>query len=460
MTSSTASDGDSVADAAPVVGKPDDIAQWPASSLFESMAEDRLLCADVVRAHADRIERLNPAINAIVQSAVERALSEATTFDSQGPGSDRRSGLGGLPFTAKDNFETQGVVTAIGMLDRAGTTPDNDAALIQHTRRLGGILLGKTNCPPGGAGLYTDNDVYGRTNNPYDHARTPGGSSGGEAAAIATGMSPFGFGTDSGGSVRVPAHFCGIAAVLPTARLLPVAGVLDDDGPIGPISDPRTRVGIMARTVTDLEFVLRRLLPIKSLREPTAPLAFHGHGSALASLRIAVHTDNEIAPPTDETTSTLKTAAATLEAVCEFVSETAPPAEHDLTHEVWRSYGGKMPSGELYSLMRRWDAYRREMMVFFSSFDALISPVFDTPAPVHGRIEVEGEGVSYTTPYSLTECPSAVVRCGTSPEGLPIGVQIVAAPWRDDVVLTIAAHLEEALGGWSPPPEQAIRGAE
>jgi amidase len=443
-----------------MVTETDDITLWPASSLFHSMTEGRLLSTDVVTACARKIERLNAAINAVVQSAVDRALSEATAFDRSRSGSDRRSGIRGLPFTAKDNFETQGIVTAIGMPQRAGVIPEDDAALIQHTRRLGGILLGKTNCPPGGAGLYTDNDVYGRTNNPYDRARTPGGSSGGEAAAIATGMSPFGFGTDSGGSVRVPAHFCGIAAVLPTARLLPVAGVLDDDGPIGPISDPRTRVGIMTRTVADLEFVLRRLLPIKSLREPTVPLSFQEHGSTLARLRIAVHIDNGIAAPTEETASTLTSAAAALEGECALVSETAPPAEHDLTHGVWRSYGGKMPSAELYSLMRCWDAYRREMMVFFSSFDALICPVFDTPAPVHGRIELEGEGVGYTTPYSLTECPSAVVRCGTSPEGLPIGVQVVAAPWRDDVVLTIAAHLEEALGGWAPPPEQAIRGAE
>ena len=455
MTSSIANDGDRVADTAPVVREKDDITLWPASSLFQSMAEGRLLSADVVRAYADRIEQMNPALNAIVQSAVKRAFTEAKAFDRSRSGRDRSSGLRGLPFTAKDNFETQGVVTAVGMADRTGAIPESDAALIQHTRRLGGILLGKTNCPPGGAGLYTDNDVYGRTNNPYDRARTPGGSSGGEAAAIAAGMSLFGFGTDSGGSVRVPAHFCGIAAVLPTARLLPVAGVLDDDGPIGPISDPRTRVGIMARTVADLEFVLRRLLPIDSLREPTVPLAFHERPSTFASLRIAVHIDNGIAAPTDETTSTLKSAAAALEGVCAVVAETVPPAEHDLTHKVWRSYGGKMPSAELYSLMRRWDAYRREMMVFFSSFDALICPVFDSPAPVHGRIELKGEGVSYTTPYSLTESPSAVVRCGTSAEGLPIGVQIVAAPWRDEVVLSVAAHLEKALGGWSPPPEPA-----
>ena len=429
------------------------ITLWSVSSLSHALAVGELTSQKIVEAHIAKIDLLNPSINAIVQLPLERALDEARALDRTSPQSGRSS-LQGLPFTVKDNFETQGVVTAIGLPERKDVVSSQDAALVRHVRNLGGIMLGKTNCPPGGGGLFTDNEVYGRTNNPYDLSRTPGGSSGGEAAAIAAGMSPFGFGTDSGGSVRVPAHFCGIAAIVPTARLLPVSGVVDDEGPIGTISDPRTRVGIMARSVTDLSLVLRAITPIPATVESLVPLP--GKNAAdvsLSELSVAVQTDNGIASPTETTRATVAVAARMLEQAGACVSEAdLPPGGHELTHEVWRSYAGEMRTAELYSILRRWDLYRREVMTFFQAVDAILSPVFDTSAPEHGRIETNGEGVSYTTPYNLTDCPSVVVRCGTSDEGLPIGVQIVAAPWRDEVALAVAARLERELGGWSPPP--------
>lgn len=314
--------------------------------------------------------------------------------------------------------------------------------------------MGKTNCPPWGGGIYTENEVYGRTNNPYDLSRTPGGSSGGAAAAVASGMSPFALGTDSGGSVRLPAHFCGIAAILPTARVLPVSGIIDDDGPIGAISDPRTRVGVMARSVADLDVLMRAITPVPMIEESNVPLGAKNPADVpLSELRVAVQTDNGIKTPTSETKDTIATAASTLEKIGASVQETrTPPGGHELTHEVWRSYAGEMRSDQLYSVMRRWDLYRREMMSFFEDFDVILCPVFDTPAPKHGIVEVDGEGVSYTTPYSLTDSPSVVVRCGTSDEGMPIGLQIVTAPWRDDVGLAVAMMFERVLGGWSPPP--------
>ena len=429
-----------------------DITQWSLSSQARALACGELSCSEVVAAHIAKIKASNPLINAIVQLASERALEEATIVD-RAP-QRRPSALRGLPFTVKDNFETQGVVTAIGMSERRDLIPSRDAALVSHVRCLGGVLLGKTNCPPGGGGLFTDNDVYGRTNNPYDLSRTPGGSSGGEAAAVAAGMSPYGFGTDSGGSVRVPAHFCGIAAILPTARLLPVSGVVDDEGPIGMISDPRTRVGVMARSVADLDLILRAITPIPATVESVVPLVPKNPAEvSLSNVRIAVQTDNGFAPPTEGTQRTIDDAAQILEhAGASMLEADLPIGGHELTHEVWRSYGGEMHTAELYSIMRRWDLYRREVMTFFQTFDAILCPVFDTPAPEHGTIETNGEGVSYTTPYSLTDSPSVVVRCGTSDEGLPIGLQIVAGPWRDEVALALAGRLEAELGGWSPPP--------
>ena len=145
---------------------------------------------------------------------------------------------------------------AIGDAERAGAIPDDDATVVARLRAAGAILLGKTNCPPYGGGIETDNPVYGRTNNPYDLERTPGGSSGGEAAAIAAGCSPCGLGTDSGASVRLPAHFCGLAALKPTSGRVPVTGVIDDLGQIGALGDPRTQVGILARSVADVALIL------------------------------------------------------------------------------------------------------------------------------------------------------------------------------------------------------------
>jgi amidase len=422
------------------------------TTLSELLTSGQTTSAEIVSAHLVWIAEQNPAINALVQLAEARASDEARHL-GQGPRLTSHSRLRGLPFTVKDNFETQGLVTAIGVPERKDEIPDRDASLVAHVRRQGGVLLGKTNCPPWGAGIITDNEVYGRTNNPYDLGRSPGGSSGGEAAAIAAGLSPFGFGTDSGGSVRIPAHFCGVAALLPTARTLPVTGVIDNDGPIGVISDPRTRVGIMARSVNDLWLVLDSITPARTDQEEVPP--WRPADSSVVSirdLRIALHTANGIVGPDADTIRTVLAAGQTLESEGADIEERLPPeGGHDLTMEVWRSYDGETPSRELYQVMRRWDALRVSFAKFFGQYDAIVCPVFDTVAPLHDE-ETDGLGISYTSPYSLTDCPVAVVRCGTSQDRMPIGVQVVGRPWRDDVVVAIATHLEGALGGWSPPP--------
>ena len=203
--------------------------------------------AELLATHLDRLETVNPLVNAVVRLAPD-ALDRATAADQALARGEEPGPLHGVPFTTKDNFETRGVVTAIGVPERAGTVPPADATAVAWLRAAGRILLGKTNCPPWGGGLETDNPLDGRTDNPYDRSRTPGGSSGGEAAAVAAALSPCGLGTDSGGSLRVPAHFCGVATLKPTNGLVPVTGVLDDDGPIGALSDPRTQPGPIARS--------------------------------------------------------------------------------------------------------------------------------------------------------------------------------------------------------------------
>ena len=170
-------------------------------------------------------------------------------------------------------------------------------------REAGAILIGKTNCPTYGGGIETDNPVHGRTNNPYDLGRTPGGSSGGEAAAIAAGCSPCGLGTDSGASVRLPAHFCGLAALKPTSGRVPVTGVIDDLGQIGSLGDPRTQIGILARSAADVALVLGAVAGPDARDGGVAPMPLREPGD-VRGLRVAMHTHNGLATPTRATIDT------------------------------------------------------------------------------------------------------------------------------------------------------------
>jgi len=232
---------------------PDQITGKPATALAALIAARMLSAVEVVDAHLRRIAEVNPAINAVVALDAERAMAAARAADS----AVDRGPLHGAPFTVKDNVAAAGLPMAIGAPERVGVVPDADATVVARLKQAGGILPGKTNCPPYGGGIETDNEVYGRTSNPYDLSRTPGGSSGGEAAIIAAGGSPCGLGTDAGAVVRLPAHFWGLASIKPTAQRVPVTGVLDDEAQIGALGDPRTQVGMLARSVADVAILLR-----------------------------------------------------------------------------------------------------------------------------------------------------------------------------------------------------------
>jgi amidase len=431
-----------------------DLTQATALGLAGLLRARTVSAVEVVDAHLRRIEEVNPAINAVVQVDAERALAQAAGADAALAQRGAVGPLHGVPFTVKDNLEAAGIEMAIGASERVGVVPSADATGVARMRAAGGILLGKTNCPPWGGGIETDNEVYGRTSNPYDLQRTPGGSSGGEAAIIGACGSPCGLGTDSGASVRVPAHFCGLAAIKPTSGRVPVTGVIDDLGQIGALGDPRTQVGVLARSVADVAAVLRVVagpdgrdggVPPVALGDP-ADVDLHG-------LRVAVQSDNALDPPTDDTAATIDAAADALRTAGATVREARHPhGGHELTLEVWLSYGGDIGGQELYALLRRWDAFRAAMLAFMDGHDLILCPVFPGPAPRHGATIAPGQTdpTSHTTPHSLTGWPAATVRCGTSAEGLPIGVQLVAAPWREDVALAGALALERDLGGWRP----------
>ena len=233
-----------------------ELAGASAGRLAQAISAREVSAREVVEAHLSCIDAVNGAVNALVQVDGERALAAAGAADAALARGEPAGPLHGVPFTVKDNISADGIVMAIGDPARAQTVGGPDATVVARMKAAGAVLLGKTNCPEYGGGIETDNAVYGRTSNPYDLERTPAGSSGGEAAAIAALMSPCGLGTDSGASVRLPAHFCGLAALKPTAGRIPITGVLDDEGPFGSLSDPRTQIGPVAHTAADVALLL------------------------------------------------------------------------------------------------------------------------------------------------------------------------------------------------------------
>jgi amidase len=433
-----------------------DIVRFESATELAWLIRSREVSAvEVVEAHLARIDEVNPALNAVVQLAAGRARAEAAAADRLLGHGTLLGPLHGVPFTAKDNIETAEIVTAVGVVERAATVPLTDATVVARLRQAGAILLGKTNCPEWGGGNETDNTVYGRTSNPYDATRTPGGSSGGECAIIAAGGSPLGLGSDSGGSLRLPAAWCGVATIKPTATLVPLTGVLDDRGPLGAMRDPRTQIGPIARSVADLALGLG-LIAGPDRHDAAVPRVELGDPNAvqLRGLRIGFFTTNGIRAPTRETVAAATAAAAALADAGAPVTEALPPPEGDITGRVWRSYDGEMTADDLYDALRDWDRYRSRMLEFIEPFDLLVCPAVPYPAVPHGGTSAiaRDEAVSYTTPFSLTGWPCVVVRCGWAAPRLPIGVQLVARPWHDHVALAAGEELERVFGRWERPP--------
>ena len=317
-------------------------------------------------------------------------------------------------------------------------------------RAAGAILIGKTNCPEYGGGIETDNAVYGRTNNPLALERTPGGSSGGEAAAIAARMSPCGFGTDSGASARLPAHFCGLAAIKPTSGRVPVTGVLDDLGQIGALSDPRTQVAPFARSVADVALLLRVVGRPGRRRRRRSRRCRSGEPGEVRGLRVGAMARNGLDEPTPETAAAVEAAAGALADGGRDVRPAEHPGGgHELTIDVWRSYGEGVSAAELYDVLRRWDAFRADDARVHGRLRRARHARVPAARPrATARSSTRGSATPRATRRRTASRAGRppTVPAGRSPEGLPIGVQLVAAPWRDDVALAAALAVERALG--------------
>jgi len=418
----------------------------PASWLARAIRDGRLSSEEVVRAHLEHIGAVNPRLNAMVWVTNESAIRQAKAADRHlAKRGFEPPPLHGVPFTAKDIFDTAGVATTAGLRKLKDNVPDKDATVIARMRSAGAILLGKSNCPPGGTGGESWNPLHGGTRNPYDLTRSPGSSSSGEAAIIAAAGSPLGIGSDSGGSIRLPAHYCGIAALKPTTGWVPSTGAY---GLVGGLMDPRSQVGPMARYVNDLALVLPILVGPDGMDSAVIPMPPRRRRPKLHGLKVAWYTDDGMVSASKPTVAALQAAVHALAAAGCRVTEARPQGLVE-ARDVTRGYWGRVRMTH-ERLINAWDRFRTQLLSFMQSFDLILTPVAADAAPLYrAKIPIDDQ-YSFTVPYSLGGNPAVVVRAGTSPEGLPIGVQVVARNWRDYAALAAAGWIEKQLGGWQP----------
>ncbi|HEX8691789.1 MAG TPA: amidase family protein [Longimicrobium sp.] len=469
-----------------------------ATELAARIRDGELSSEEVVRAHLERIARLNPPLNAVVDLHAEAALARSREADAALARGECRGRLHGVPVTIKDVWDVAGMRTTFGYPPLRRHVGREDAFAVSRLREAGAVVLGMTNAPLGSYDWQCWNPLYGRTNNPWDPARTPGGSSGGSAAAVAAGFSALELGSDAAGSIRVPTHFCGAIGMKPTETRVSGRG----HGNFPGISYSLRHIcsyGPIARSVADLELAMT-LLTAPDPRFPDAPpvpFALQPPREP-ASLRVAWTDSFGGYPVSAETAEAVRGAAAKLEAAGARVERANPDIDGADALVTWGEINGfetgmalpayarvpmrlgtelrfgrgpfsrglrrglaLLPHRYFRALDRR-DRHSAAMEALLADYDAWLCPVAAVPAITHRRtgapVAVDGRATSYSMALgawasllAMTGNPVVVLPAARSVDGLPIGIQVVGRRWDDAGVLAVARAVEALTGGFSPP---------
>ncbi len=448
---------------------------------------------EVVEAHLRRIESLNPQLKAIVTlapDAMKRAREAENTIMRRSSDDDDIGALCGVPITIKDTIETKDLRTTSGSPLRATHIPTRDATTVARLKAAGAIVVGKTNVSEMAMAYDADNPVFGRTNNPHDLKLSPGGSSGGCAAAVSACLVPASLGSDLAGSIRVPAHFCGVLSLKPTAGHVPIDGHF-------PIAEGAFALGAsfgpIARYVQDLALLYRVLAGNQTPFDSTAiqKSVQAKRRDELRGKRIAWYVDDGVSVVTNETREAVRAAARALEQAGMIAFEAQPPGvtrAPDLWSELFQKaafdnlrelYSGHedeagafvraiLSSGantsphapeKLVAARRERDSLREDLLGWMKQTPFIVAPVGAVPAFAHDtrRVTVGDSSqsvfrsFSYAQTYNVFGLPCVSIPAGRTVENLPVGVQIVGRPLMEEEVLAAAAIIEEALGGWQSP---------
>lgn len=463
---------------------------FSAVQMSRQVRQRKISPLELAEAHLAKIERLNPKLNAFVHVDPERVRYQAKQAEQSVIARNDLGPLHGVPISIKSSIDVASMKCEAGTRLRAGVVATHDAPLVARLRRAGAVILGVTNTPELLMAWETDNALYGRTNSPWDLNRTPGGSSGGESAAISAGMSAGGVGSDGGGSIRVPAHFSGICGLKPTPGRIPATGHFPPSG--GPFALIGV-VGPMARTVADLKALFDVMQGPDDGDTCAAPVPLHRPSrDELKLLRVGYFEDDERTPVTPEIRKAVRTAAEALSRAG-FQVEPFRPEGLEEARILWKKFFVKMggmliapmfagreqdanpllrqfldwsesePALSGSDVIDAWiqrDTLRASFLQHMQKYPILVCPAAAIPAFRHGERSwsIDGKTVQYLDAWSYTEWfnllgnPAAVVPVSRSAEGSPIGIQIVGRPWEEEQVLSVAAIIEHACAAWQRPP--------
>lgn len=484
---------------------PRDLAFSPATELAQMIRRKQVSSVELTRHYIGRIERFDAALNAVVVRDFERALEAARSSDRLLAQGKRLGPLHGVPMTIKESFDVEGLPTTWGVPEQRNNIARSDAAVVRSLKAAGVHVLGKTNVPLRLADWQTYNDIHGTTRNPWDTGRSPGGSSGGSAAALAAGLTALEFGSDVGGSIRNPSHFCGTYGHKPTFGIVPVAG----HHPPGVLTAQDLNVvGPMARSAADLERALDAVAGPDAFRSSAWTLALPAsRASTLKGLRVAIWPSEPLTPTSAEVSDRVQQVGEALARAGAKVSDVARPEIP--ARELLDTYLNLLASSGLANLPdefyrgnqrfaagldpadssalavlsrarvldhRSWSdhdearaRYRLRWRAFFDDWDVVICPIHATTAfehdqrPKHERVvRVDAARTSHYDHYfwvglaTLSYLPSTAFPRGLSNQGLPIGLQIIGAEHGDRTTLAVARLIARELGGFQVPPRFGV----